>query len=103
EDGIRDFHVTGVQTCALPILKTATVQRRRNPSPSFAALEQGRCFAGRSVISWKYNRSGPSGQGERLWRNSRPVVMRPHAASPRRSEERRVGRECRTASGRERG
>src|SRR5690606_39936438 len=21
EDGIRDFHVTGVQTCALPILK----------------------------------------------------------------------------------
>src|SRR5690606_39811767 len=23
EDGIRDFHVTGVQTCALPILKQA--------------------------------------------------------------------------------
>src|SRR5690606_40962951 len=23
EDGIRDFHVTGVQTCALPILKFA--------------------------------------------------------------------------------
>src|SRR5690606_39377368 len=23
EDGIRDFHVTGVQTCALPILKIA--------------------------------------------------------------------------------
>src|SRR5690606_39866498 len=23
EDGIRDFHVTGVQTCALPILPTA--------------------------------------------------------------------------------
>src|SRR5690606_41200333 len=23
EDGIRDFHVTGVQTCALPILLTA--------------------------------------------------------------------------------
>src|SRR5690606_40468557 len=22
EDGIRDFHVTGVQTCALPILNT---------------------------------------------------------------------------------
>src|SRR5690606_40828353 len=25
EDGIRDFHVTGVQTCALPILKGALV------------------------------------------------------------------------------
>src|SRR5690606_41084150 len=24
EDGIRDFHVTGVQTCALPILGMAT-------------------------------------------------------------------------------
>src|SRR5690606_39816682 len=23
EDGIRDFHVTGVQTCALPILRVA--------------------------------------------------------------------------------
>src|SRR5690606_40721679 len=27
EDGIRDFHVTGVQTCALPILGNATVSR----------------------------------------------------------------------------
>src|SRR5690606_39996193 len=28
EDGIRDFHVTGVQTCALPISRTAAVERR---------------------------------------------------------------------------
>src|SRR5690606_40590533 len=26
EDGIRDFHVTGVQTCALPILKRAGIK-----------------------------------------------------------------------------
>src|SRR5690606_40797891 len=26
EDGIRDFHVTGVQTCALPILLTAQIE-----------------------------------------------------------------------------
>src|SRR5690606_39401890 len=26
EDGIRDFHVTGVQTCALPILRTEIYQ-----------------------------------------------------------------------------
>src|SRR5690606_41147262 len=25
EDGIRDFHVTGVQTCALPISRNGTV------------------------------------------------------------------------------
>src|SRR5690606_40094386 len=27
EDGIRDFHVTGVQTCALPIYATMRVRR----------------------------------------------------------------------------
>src|SRR5690606_41092217 len=26
EDGIRDFHVTGVQTCALPILASLVIQ-----------------------------------------------------------------------------
>src|SRR5690606_13331972 len=37
EDGIRDFHVTGVQTCALPILKTrweGAVKRRTWLSPT---------------------------------------------------------------------
>src|SRR5690606_9507743 len=46
EDGIRDFHVTGVQTCALPILKqpgstinwsrwgTNDVLGTRSPKPS---------------------------------------------------------------------
>src|SRR5690606_40385209 len=29
EDGIRDFHVTGVQTCALPISALAAVERER--------------------------------------------------------------------------
>src|SRR5690606_39718478 len=28
EDGIRDFHVTGVQTCALPILMVGAVAQR---------------------------------------------------------------------------
>src|SRR5690606_14257782 len=31
EDGIRDFHVTGVQTCALPICP-----RRMSPAPRYA-------------------------------------------------------------------
>src|SRR5690606_40475528 len=35
EDGIRDFHVTGVQTCALPILTTGLdrLANRRLVSP----------------------------------------------------------------------
>src|SRR5690606_39752508 len=43
EDGIRDFHVTGVQTCALPILAKVEVIRacrRINPAtlPEATAL-----------------------------------------------------------------
>src|SRR5690606_39766581 len=39
EDGIRDFHVTGVQTCALPIYARTSSHssflRRRRPPPCF--------------------------------------------------------------------
>src|SRR5207253_6395223 len=32
EDGIRDGHVTGVQTCALPICRTLKLRRRTRPA-----------------------------------------------------------------------
>src|SRR5690606_17901821 len=44
EDGIRDFHVTGVQTCALPILIYA-----QTGSMSFAGI--GRALTGVPVLS----------------------------------------------------
>src|SRR5438034_10087953 len=69
EDGIRDHCVTGVQTCALPIS---------------AALRRPRC------------RGRAGGQDEGLGfperqggRGSRRILVR------ERSEERRVGKECR--------
>src|SRR6266436_9043102 len=34
EDGIRDVAVTGVQTCALPISGTGTVEDRRHGDPT---------------------------------------------------------------------
>src|SRR5690606_40424849 len=37
EDGIRDFHVTGVQTCALPISFLPRPCSSRNGSPTKAA------------------------------------------------------------------
>src|SRR5690606_104648 len=40
-DGIRDFHVTGVQTCALPILK-ASPTRRASGVVLEAKLDKGR-------------------------------------------------------------
>src|SRR5207253_7629820 len=67
EDGIRDGHVTGVQTCALPISS-----RPGGSSPG------GR---------WR----GWRGDG----RHGSPRA-RPRPSGCRRSEERRVGKECRS-------
>src|SRR5688500_20146431 len=74
EDGIRDYKVTGVQTCALPI------SMRANPG-IHSMLEI-------VVGSPTPMKSGPCGP-----------IPRPHTANPAnpapRSEERRVGKECR--------
>src|SRR3989475_2423069 len=70
EDGIRDLTVTGVQTCALPIWVL-----RRPAAPTFEVLVEGCCW-----------RSSPtSGAG-----------AVPAAPESTRSEERRVGKECRS-------
>src|SRR5690606_41124221 len=42
EDGIRDFHVTGVQTCALPIsADDARIEADRSPSRQLQATHIG--------------------------------------------------------------
>src|SRR5256885_16340888 len=67
EDGIRDYKVTGVQTCALPI---SLLRRGRHPrSP-----EQG-------PVRFRHRPK------------RRPARVR---RARRRSEERRVGEECRS-------
>src|SRR5690606_40360884 len=86
EDGIRDFHVTGVQTCALPI-----------SSCSMTAVNS-LCMAGLSVGDAGGIVPSPVFPGQ----NAAP----PHLLAPRvqltlcdsrqRSEERRVGKECRS-------
>src|SRR5690606_40056484 len=40
EDGIRDFHVTGVQTCALPILDVVAEPLRARGVPAHQARER---------------------------------------------------------------
>src|SRR5690606_39726686 len=45
EDGIRDFHVTGVQTCALPILFNGhcdVISYFRTPCTVFTIIHPGR-------------------------------------------------------------
>src|SRR2546423_5284954 len=83
EDGIRDKLVTGVQTCALPICP-----RRREPR---------RLCPGRRIL-----RRLPALRHDPLPRASPPAAHvagpeDPRAAhAPPRSEERRVGKECRS-------
>src|SRR5256885_8665718 len=83
EDGIRDYKVTGVQTCALPILP-------KWPSVSV----QGR--VSRSRWSCVERRPGWSGQQREDVESAGGRALSGLALVPRRSEERRVGKECRS-------
>src|SRR5690606_39729317 len=82
EDGIRDFHVTGVQTCALPIFDPPADRRRA------AALSSP--FR---VLAWGHEARTLHAEGP----GSPPAgaVHRPPQRPPR-SEERRVGKESRS-------
>src|SRR3712207_7666358 len=84
EDGIRDIGVTGVQTCALPISGTAA-------SPSRCARRSTRSSATAS-------RTRPcSSTGTSSTSTSPPTSAGCTATTTRpRSEERRVGKECRS-------
>src|SRR5690606_40289748 len=89
EDGIRDFHVTGVQTCALPIF-TQSFTQPFTQSPSRRRRRRFRADGARaahlqgSVVSPPVQLSALSSQARLL-----------QLASQARSEERRVGKECR--------
>src|SRR5437868_8823684 len=80
EDGIRDRNVTGVQTCALPI-----------SFPSAVAFVQTQIEAGAF--------DGGVARCRATTRKGKPCQRTP---LPERSEERRVGKECRSAGGGER-
>src|SRR5690606_39636634 len=95
EDGIRDFHVTGVQTCALPILGPAPEPRilRRRPlwrlRPDHP-LELPAADAGLEDRPGPCRRQYGRAQACRIHLADGLVVRR-----NLRSEERRVGKECR--------
>src|SRR5205823_11537577 len=82
EDGIRDKLVTGVQTCALPISAGSNGRLPTCPTPAPSANGGPR---GRE----------PSGRSACLSRGGSRRKTRTHAPRARRSEERRVGKECR--------
>src|SRR5690606_39770019 len=87
EDGIRDFHVTGVQTCALPISSLTPVY------PTTAGLSQAqlRAMIERALDNLALEDTlEPATLGKLGLQGFRESVMLLHRP---RSEERRVGKE----------
>src|SRR5690606_40796635 len=90
EDGIRDFHVTGVQTCALPICAKKR-ETKSTPRRSDAAVT----ITPRVGIERSRPRSGARARtsASESSRTSRSIRFPPTYRG--RSEERRVGKESR--------
>src|SRR2546421_6884094 len=80
EDGIRDLIVTGVQTCALPIYAAPMARFARTESLAASATHQTSAWVSSTITCSRPTRPGRS----------------PDRAAARRSEERRVGKECRS-------
>src|SRR5690606_39637523 len=96
EDGIRDFHVTGVQTCALPIcLDRATLQVALMRDMRDGLREREYPLVDEDSLRRYTVRSDGSEPVETplgTFATERYVQTRPGS----RSEERRVGKEGRT-------
>src|SRR5690606_15746243 len=69
EDGIRDFHVTGVQTCALPISRPP---RRRSPCTDATSARHRRACARATAPAHRRGRP-PGGVSAPLSRAARSV------------------------------
>src|SRR2546426_7637342 len=74
EDGIRDYKVTGVQTCALPISRRRLLGIAGGRKTGLTGANDGERFA-----RWEMRKSFLESAGQ-----------------VQRSEERRVGKECRS-------
>src|SRR3712207_6973587 len=82
EDGIRDIGVTGVQTCALPILGFIQADILRTPVNS-------------TEIPQTLKDATVAIEDERFWSHN-GVDAEGVVRAALRSEERRVGKECRS-------
>src|SRR5690606_40660638 len=77
EDGIRDFHVTGVQTCALPISSSLGYT---NTTMNVGSIQNQGLELGIDAVAIN--------SGDFHWDLNANIAFR--------SEERRVGKECRS-------
>src|SRR5256885_9855113 len=88
EDGIRDYKVTGVQTCALPIFQVGQTLAIKNSDGILHNIKA------KAKTNRPFNISQPSVMTSNKTFD-KPEVMVPLECNVR-SEERRVGKECRS-------
>src|SRR5256885_3860077 len=84
EDGIRDYKVTGVQTCALPIFSHLVICFVFPELVGYFSVIFSQCFSSRLVTARRYSTSCGS------------ASLIDFKKFSFRSEERRVGKECRS-------
>src|SRR5690606_39295238 len=94
EDGIRVFHVTGVQTCALPILETDQEVTYRLVTSEEADFNNGLISTTSPIGKSLMGRE----EGDEVTIHTPGGVKKYEIVEliTIRSEERRVGEECRT-------
>src|SRR5207249_8930234 len=92
EDGIRDRNVTGVQTCALPICIAGPQPPEASSwaAPEPAPPQPAPVSPARAESTTQVTRPPSGGQSDAMH------VMATLLVSQLRSEERRVGKECRS-------
>src|SRR5690606_40197105 len=90
EDGIRDFHVTGVQTCALPILEEGQISLKDSVDTGNGTFR----FYDRTMRDVRQGGYGMLTIRDAFEKSSNVGISK--LVNEHRSEERRVGRECRS-------
>src|SRR5690606_39977751 len=94
-DGIRDFHVTGVQTCALPICSRPTAPElliKAWKGTAMKLISTDFLF----TISAAEHVPGYQRDGSSMLKIYHGPMIRTSGLAAPRSEERRVGKDCRS-------
>src|SRR5690625_7177647 len=101
EDGIRDGHVTGVQTCALPIYEKFLKEKSRLEKAAQIKMQKANKIAQAGNMSKKEAKAKANRMFETKSKGTSQKSV--YRAAKARSEERRVGKECRCRGGTKRG